>query len=103
MGRGEREHKARSQLGIRTFSPTIGFWAKELSAKFGVSVPLVPIHHQYLVTKTVPEVRDGLTQELPVIRHLEVCVCGQRGWHLLIVLYCAAAPVSGLLLPEAGA
>ncbi len=49
-----------------------GFWAKELSAKFGASVPLVPIHHQYLVTKTVPEVRDGLGQELPVLRHLEV-------------------------------
>ena len=34
-----------------------GFWAKEVAKLAGSDLPLVPNHHQYLVTKTIPEVR----------------------------------------------
>ena len=33
-------------------------------------LPLVPMQHQYLVTKSVPEVQ-ALKKEFPVLRHLE--------------------------------
>ena len=36
----------------------------------GADHPLIPIHHQYLVTTTIPEVQ-ALTKEMPVIRDLE--------------------------------
>lgn len=36
----------------------------------GSDLPLVPNHHQYLVTSTVPEVK-ALKREIPVLRHLE--------------------------------
>ena len=36
----------------------------------GLDLPLVPMQHQYLVTKTVPEVK-ALKKEFPVLRHLE--------------------------------
>lgn len=36
----------------------------------GSDLPLVPNHHQYLVTSTVPEVK-ALEREIPVLRHLE--------------------------------
>jgi len=47
-----------------------GFWAREVGKQCGLNLPLVPIHHQYLVTKTVPEVA-ALPDEFPVLRHLE--------------------------------
>ncbi|CAH1789183.1 unnamed protein product [Owenia fusiformis] len=47
-----------------------GFWAREIGQMVGIDLPLVPIHHQYLVTSTIPEVA-ALKQELPVIRDLE--------------------------------
>ena len=34
-----------------------GFWAKEVGQLAGLDLPLVPMQHQYLVTKTVPEVK----------------------------------------------
>lgn len=36
----------------------------------GLDLPLVPMQHQYLVTKSVPEVQK-LSKEFPVLRHLE--------------------------------
>lgn len=36
----------------------------------GFQHPTVPVHHQYVVTATVPEVK-ALKKELPVIRDLE--------------------------------
>ena len=33
-----------------------GFWAKEVGKLAGEDLPLVPIHHQYVVTSTIPEV-----------------------------------------------
>lgn len=47
-----------------------GFWAKEIAKLAGSDLPLVPNHHQYLVTSTVPEVK-ALKREIPVLRHLE--------------------------------
>lgn len=47
-----------------------GFWAKEVAKMAGSDLPLVPNHHQYLVTSTVPEVK-ALKKEFPVLRHLE--------------------------------
>nr|XP_053643957.1 dimethylglycine dehydrogenase, mitochondrial-like [Cherax quadricarinatus] len=47
-----------------------GFWAKEIARLAGSDLPLVPNHHQYLVTSTVPEVK-ALKREIPVLRHLE--------------------------------
>lgn len=36
----------------------------------GLDFPLMPIHHQYVVTKSLPEVQ-ALKKEIPVIRDLE--------------------------------
>lgn len=36
----------------------------------GVEHPLIPIHHQYLVTSTIPEVQQ-CKHEIPVMRDLE--------------------------------
>ncbi|NXP34975.1 M2GD protein, partial [Leiothrix lutea] len=49
---------------------TAGFWAREIGKMIGLQHPLIPVHHQYVVTSTVPEVK-ALKTELPVIRDLE--------------------------------
>ncbi|TRY65202.1 hypothetical protein DNTS_009427 [Danionella cerebrum] len=46
------------------------FWARELGQMLGLQHPTIPVHHQYVVTATVPEVK-ALGAELPVIRDLE--------------------------------
>lgn len=47
-----------------------GFWAREVGKLIGLEHPLIPVHHQYVVTGTVPEVK-ALKTELPVLRDLE--------------------------------
>ncbi|CAB1332605.1 unnamed protein product [Coregonus sp. 'balchen'] len=47
-----------------------GFWAREVGQLIGLEHPTIPVHHQYVVTATVPEVK-ALKTELPVIRDLE--------------------------------
>merc|ERR1711970_788295 len=47
-----------------------GFWGREAGALAGLDLPLVPVQHQYLVTKSVPEVQ-ALKKEIPVLRHLD--------------------------------
>uniref|UniRef100_A0A803T8B0 Dimethylglycine dehydrogenase, mitochondrial n=1 Tax=Anolis carolinensis TaxID=28377 RepID=A0A803T8B0_ANOCA len=49
---------------------TAGFWAREIGRKIGLHHPLIPVHHQYVVTATIPEVKV-LKKELPVLRDLE--------------------------------
>ncbi|CAN9504354.1 unnamed protein product [Ophioblennius macclurei] len=49
---------------------TAGFWAREVGKLVGFEHPTIPVHHQYVVTATVPEVK-ALKKELPVIRDLE--------------------------------
>ncbi len=41
-----------------------GMWAKELGRMAGVSVPLQPVQHQYMVTEKI----DGITSDLPTLR-----------------------------------
>lgn len=48
----------------------IGFWGREVGLMAGMDLPLVAIHHQYVVTSTIPEVA-ALKHEIPVIRDLE--------------------------------
>lgn len=47
-----------------------GFWAREVGQMIGFDHPTIPVHHQYVVTATVPEVK-ALKTELAVIRDLE--------------------------------
>ncbi|XP_056680780.1 LOW QUALITY PROTEIN: dimethylglycine dehydrogenase, mitochondrial [Monodelphis domestica] len=47
-----------------------GFWAREVGKMIGLEHPIIPVHHQYIVTATIPEVK-ALKKELPVIRDLE--------------------------------
>nr|XP_042906993.1 dimethylglycine dehydrogenase, mitochondrial isoform X2 [Parasteatoda tepidariorum] len=47
-----------------------GFWAHEIGRLSGVELPLVPVQHQYMVTKPIQQIQD-LKQEPPVLRHLE--------------------------------
>ncbi|KAJ7335883.1 hypothetical protein JRQ81_013824 [Phrynocephalus forsythii] len=49
---------------------TAGFWAREIGKMVGLQHPLIPVHHQYIVTASVPEVK-ALKKELPVLRDLE--------------------------------
>jgi len=41
-----------------------GMWASEIGRLVGVSVPVVPIAHQYLVTRPI----EGVRRDLPVLR-----------------------------------
>ena len=47
-----------------------GFHGRDVGLLAGLDLPLVPVQHQYLVTKSVPEVQ-ALDKEIPVLRHLE--------------------------------
>ena len=46
-----------------------GFHGRQVGQLAGLDLPLVPVQHQYLVTKSVPEVQQ-LKREIPVLRHL---------------------------------
>ncbi len=51
-----------------------GTWGWEIGKMMGLNIPSVPVLHQYLVTDTVPEVKDRISQglpELPMIRDPE--------------------------------
>jgi len=47
-----------------------GFWGREVGKLAGLDLPLVPVQHQYLVTKSVPAIQQ-LDREIPVLRHLD--------------------------------
>ena len=47
-----------------------GFWAQEVGQMVGIELPLIAVHHQYLVTNPVPEV-IALKNEFPVLRDLD--------------------------------
>ena len=47
-----------------------GFWAKDVAAMSGMKLPLVPMEHQYVVSKSVPEIQ-ALKREIPVLRDLD--------------------------------
>ncbi len=59
--------------GVRTESGTIacevvvnaaGIWAPEIGRLVGVTIPLVPLAHEYLVTKPI----DGVSRKFPTLR-----------------------------------
>ena len=41
-----------------------GLWTQHLAARAGATVPLAPVHHQYIVTERI----DGVTGDLPTLR-----------------------------------
>lgn len=47
-----------------------GFWANEVAELVGARLPITNMEHHYLVTETIPDVRDHPT-ELPLIRDNE--------------------------------
>jgi 4-methylaminobutanoate oxidase (formaldehyde-forming) len=41
-----------------------GLWTERLAARVGVTVPLTPVHHQYILTERI----DGVSSDLPTLR-----------------------------------
>lgn len=51
-------------VACETVVNAAGIWAPEVGRMVGVTVPIVPMAHQYLVTKPI----DGVTRDLPTMR-----------------------------------
>src|SRR6266516_3500047 len=49
---------------------TGGMWTRELGLRCGVTIPLYPVEHQYVVTEPIP----GAFDELPVGRDPDLCI-----------------------------
>ena len=47
-----------------------GMWARDLGLRCGVTIPLHPVEHHYIVTETIP----GASDELPVGRDPDLCL-----------------------------
>ena len=47
-----------------------GMWARELGARCGVTIPLYPVEHHYVVTEPI----EGAFDELPVGRDPDLCI-----------------------------
>ena len=54
----------RGRVGCETVVACAGLWSREVAGWAGVSVPLVPVRHQYIVTQEVP----GLARDAPTLR-----------------------------------
>ena len=64
-----------------------GLWAREVAALAGITLPLLPVEHHYLVTNTVPEI-EAMDAELPGIAEGEAAFyCRQEGTGLLLGAY----------------
>lgn len=64
-----------------------GLWGREVAAMAGITLPLVPVQHHYLVTEAIPAIQS-LTFELPQINDGETnCYLRQEGQGLLIGAY----------------
>lgn len=48
----------------------LGFWGREIGRMTGRELALGVVHHQYILTGTIPEVAN-LKKELPFMRDLE--------------------------------
>lgn len=51
-----------------------GLWAREVAAQAGITLPLMPVEHHYLVTESIPEVA-AMGRDLPTISD------GEGGWY----------------------
>jgi len=73
------DHKNRRAAGVVTEQGTIkaeyvvlagGMWTRELGLRCGVTIPLYPVEHHYVVTEPLP----GAFDELPVGRDPDLCI-----------------------------
>ena len=64
-----------------------GLWGREVGALAGLTLPLVPVEHHYLVTENIPEI-EAMDFELPQINDNETNVYArQEGLGLLVGAY----------------
>ena len=64
-----------------------GLWAREVAALAGISLPLLPVEHHYLVTESIPEI-EALDRRLPTLADKESgCYLRQEGQGLLLGAY----------------
>lgn len=48
-----------------------GLWAREVAAMAGITLPLAPVEHQYLITETIPEIAAA-PHRLPTISEIGI-------------------------------
>jgi dimethylglycine dehydrogenase len=64
-----------------------GLWGRELAAMAGITLPLLPVEHHYMVTETIPEIA-ALDHEVPNIAEAGAgYYCRQEGKGLLLGAY----------------
>ncbi len=64
-----------------------GLWAREVAALAGITLPLMPVEHHYLVTEEIPEIA-AMDKRLPVISESEAAYYSrQEGNGLLLGAY----------------
>ena len=64
-----------------------GLWAREVAALAGITMPLMPVEHHYMVTETIPEI-EALGRRLPEISFSEANVYArQEGNGMLVGAY----------------
>jgi len=64
-----------------------GLWAREVAAMAGITLPLMPVEHHYLVTEDIPEVAE-LGRDLPNVSYPEANVyVRQEGKGVLLGAY----------------
>src|SRR5688572_1915035 len=75
----EIEHRNGRVTGVKTNRGSInaeyvvlcgGMWTRELGLRCGVTIPLYPVEHHYVVTEPLP----GAFDELPVGRDPDLCI-----------------------------
>ncbi|MBL9168534.1 MAG: FAD-dependent oxidoreductase [Verrucomicrobiales bacterium] len=75
----EVEHRDGRATGVKTDQGSIkaeyvvlcgGMWTRELGRRCGVTIPLYPVEHHYVVTEPIP----GAFDELPVGRDPDLCI-----------------------------
>ena len=64
--RGDGQGSIRSEYVVLTG----GMWTRELGLSCGVTIPLYPVEHHYVVTEPLP----GAFDELPVGRDPDLCI-----------------------------
>ncbi len=63
-GRVRAVHTNQGRIACEAVVNCAGQWARQLGAKAGVSVPLQPVKHQYIISEKI----DGVTPDLATIR-----------------------------------
>ncbi|RDD60818.1 GcvT family protein [Ferruginivarius sediminum] len=64
-------HTAKGDITCEHIVQATGNYARETAAMVGLDIPSIPVEHQYIVTDTVPELkeyREAGNKELPVLR-----------------------------------